>query len=140
MTGHALSLGWAYVLLVVIGVFGGLADVWVYKWAKADRAIWLAAACGAHAAGMLLFGLLLRWDTRAFCTVFMLSSVVHVVIVVGADALFFNGRLTLTEWAGMALAAVAVIVLEVGRPDKPHEAGPATPIASVAGEGDRVRP
>lgn len=137
---NELSLGWVYTLLAAIGILGGVGDVWVYKWAKTNRTFWVVAACIVHVASVVLFGLLLKWDSRAFCAAFMLTSVVHVVIVIAADVLFFGGELTPTEWAGMALAFVSVVLLEVGRKEGPPNEKPEPSAETRTGETDGDRP
>lgn len=134
-----MNAWWAWGLLAAIGVLGGIGDVWVYRWAKSDRTPWLAASCLAHAASVVLFGLLLKWDGRAFGTAFMLSSVVHVVLVVAADVLYLGGRPTSAEWAGMALAAVALVLLEAGRAEEPRGPVP-PPVAGSALDPEGAHP
>lgn len=126
-----MNTWWTWTALIAIGGLGGAGDIWVYEWARSGRTPWLAASCLAHGASVILFGLLLRWDGRAFCAAFMLSSVVHVALVVSADALFLGGRLTAAQWVGMALAAAAIVLLEASRPDEPGVPDPPHPVASV---------
>jgi multidrug transporter EmrE-like cation transporter len=123
----------AYAILLAIGITGGLGDVWIFKWAKSGQTVWLVAACVVWLASLLLFGLLLKLDTRTFSAAFMLSTVFHVVLVIVCDLVFFGGRLTPTEWVGMALAAAAVVVLELGRPEAEPAAIP--PAIAVARDG-----
>lgn len=73
------------------------------------------AACVVHIASVLLFGLLLKWDSHPFSSAFMLSSVVHVLVVAGADIFCFGGRPSRVEWAGFILAAFALVLIEMGR-------------------------
>lgn len=124
MPPSELSTFGVYSLLLIIGMLGGLGDAWTYSWATSHRAWWMVAACGVQIASVIVFGLLLRWDSRAFSSAFMLSSVVHVVVVMVADILCFGGRPTPTEWAGLILATVAVVLLEVGRDSRPHSDQP----------------
>jgi drug/metabolite transporter (DMT)-like permease len=115
-----LNTASVYALLVAIGILGGLGDAWVYNWARSHRAWWMVAACAVHVASVVLFGLLLRWDSRAFSSAFMLSSVVHVLVVVAADVALFGGRPNRIEWLGLLMATVGVVLLEVGREERPH--------------------
>lgn len=141
--GSAWSSAWVWGLLVAIGVLGGLGDIVVYQWARGDRVAWLVASCGLHVASVVLFGLLLRWDTRAFCAAFMLSSVVHVVLVVAGDVLVYGRRLSPREWAGMGLAAAAIVLLELGREGDarskpgPHADSAVLAVATISHEEER---
>lgn len=137
MDRNALDHAWTWILLVAIGVLGGVGDVWIYRWARSDRPVWLGVSCLAHGASVVLFGLLLKWDGRAFGSAFLLTSVVHVVLVVAADLLALGGRPNAVEWVGMVLAAIAILMLETGRADEPIEPPPPIPIpADPNPEGD----
>jgi len=112
---NSLSPLIAYVLLVASGITGGLGDIWIYNWAKSGKTYWLILAGIVWVASLYLFGLLLKWDTRTFSAAFMLCTVMHVVLVIFCDLLYFGGRLNRLECAGMVVAAIAVIMLEMGR-------------------------
>jgi len=121
-----------YVLLVAIGVTGGLGDIWIFKWAKSNNTLWLVLACLIWLASLILFGLLLKWDSRTFSAAVVLSTVFHVVLVVVCDMVYFGGRLTQMEWVGVGFAAVAVILLELGR--EKHDEPPPPAAAEFASE------
>ncbi|MFM7316790.1 MAG: hypothetical protein ACKO5E_07560 [bacterium] len=112
---HSLSPWVAYSLLVASGLTGGLGDIWIYNWAKSGKPHWLFLAGFVWLASLFLFGLLLKWDSRTFSAAFMLCTVMHVVLVIICDILYFGGRLNRLEWAGMVVAAIAVVMLEIGR-------------------------
>lgn len=112
---NALSSWVAYTLLIASGITGGLGDIWIYNWAKTGKLYWLLLAGTVWLASLFLFGLLLKWDSRTFSAAFMLCTVMHVVLVIVCDILYFGGRLNRLEWAGMVVAAIAVFMLEIGR-------------------------
>lgn len=117
-----------YGLLVAIGLSGGLGDIWIFNWARSSETWWLLVACFAWVVSLIMFGLLLKWDNRTFCAAFMLSTVFHVVLVVGVDLVYFGGRLSQLEWVGMGMATVAIVLFELGRehlPDAPPMPTPA---------------
>lgn len=110
-----------YGLLVAIGVTGGLGDIWIFNWARSGKTWWLVVACVVWLASLILFGVLLKWDSRTFSAAFMLSSVFHVVLVVVCDLIYYGGRLSRMECAGMGFAAIAVVLLELGRDHPPDD-------------------
>lgn len=119
-TGHPLVI---YGLLVAIGLTGALGDLWIYKWAVSDKAIWLVCASVVWLASLILFGVMIRLDSRSFSAAFMLVSLFHAVVVVVCDLSFFGGRLNRVEWLGLLLALVSVLVLEFGKEESGHQPG-----------------
>jgi drug/metabolite transporter (DMT)-like permease len=120
MSSH-MGIGWAYTMLLLIGITGGLGDVWIYHWVKTNRWLWLVAACVVWVASLLLFGLFLKWDTRSFTTAFILSSVFHVLLVGVSDLWFFGGKIGRLEWLGILLGVLSAICIELGRERLPEE-------------------
>ena len=117
-TGHDLLV---YGLLLGIGLTGALGDLWIYKWAVSQKPGWLVAASVVWLASLILFGVMLRLDSRSFSAAFMLVSVFHAVVVVACDVVFFGGRLNRVEWFGMALALASVLVLELSKDEAGQE-------------------
>ena len=117
-TGHDLLI---YALLLAIGLTGALGDLWIYKWAVGHKPGWLVAASVVWLASLILFGVMLRLDSRSFSAAFMLVSVFHAVVVVACDVVFFGGRLNRVEWFGMALALASVLVLELSKDEAGQE-------------------
>lgn len=104
-----------YTILSISGLAGALGDIWIYNWAKSGKWQWLILASIVWVASLLSFGLLLKWDTRAFSTAFILCSVIHIVMVIGSDVIYFGGRVNRLEAAGMIVAILALILMEIGR-------------------------
>ncbi|MEZ6094836.1 MAG: hypothetical protein R3C03_11480 [Pirellulaceae bacterium] len=107
-----------WLVLIAIGVLGATGDAWAFQWARTDRCVWIVAACVVHVASVVLFGWMLGWDRHQFCSVFMISSLVHAGVVVAADVSLFSATLSGREWLGVALAVVAVVLLESGRDER----------------------
>ena len=109
-----MQLWLGYLLLLLIGITGGLGDIWIYLWARSDRPVWLLLASVVWLISLVLFGLFLRFDSRGLGTAFMLSSVLHIGLVIAFDQLFTSARMNRLEWAGLFLAVLAVLLLELG--------------------------
>lgn len=120
-TGHPLVI---YGLLVAIGLTGALGDLWIYKWAVTDKTFWLVWASVVWLASLILFGVMLRLDSRSFSAAFMLVSLFHAVVVVVCDLAIYGGRLNRVEWLGLLLALVSVLVLEFGKEEAGQKLGP----------------
>ena len=104
-----------YLILGVSGITGALGDIWIYNWAKTGKWHWLVLASIVWVASLVSFGLLLKWDARAFSAAFMLCSIIHIVMVICADIFYFGGRINRLEAVGMIVAIIAVILMEIGR-------------------------
>lgn len=100
------------VILIAIGLLGAMADVWILRWAKTLDAGWGLASVLASLGSLGCFALILRSDTRSFSAIFMLSSVVHILVAIAADIVFWGTRLNRTEWLGITLAVLACLLLE----------------------------
>ena len=121
-----------YGLLVAVGVAGAIGDATLNQWARSNRTAWLLASYLIWAAVATLFGLLLRWDRFAFGAAVVLSLLVHAVAAVVIGRVCFGGRLSGWDWAGIACACAAVVLIEAGR----AAAGrPAHPPATHLGPG-----
>ncbi len=121
MADEHLNQWLTYGLLLVIGISGGLGDIWIYKWAKSGEFGWFLIASVVWLLSLILFAFLLKWDNRSFSAAFILSSISHVVLVLVCDLMYFGGRLSRLEWAGIGMAVVAICLLELGRADPAHE-------------------
>ena len=125
-SGHHLLI---FGLFLAIGLTGALGDLWIYKWAVSQKPLWLVAASVVWLASLILFGIMIRLDSRSFSAAFMLVSLFHAVVVVLCDLALFGGRLNRVEWLGMLLALASVLVLEFGKEEMGSEPG-ATPLHS----------
>lgn len=112
-----------YCLLVVVGVAGAIGDAALNQWAKSSRIGWLLASCVIWIGVATLFGLVLKWERFTFSAAVILALVVHSVVAVAFDRLYFSGRLSGWEWAGIVFAFAAVVFIEIGRASGP-DSGP----------------
>jgi hypothetical protein len=112
---QTIALPAVYGLLIVVGLVGGLGDILLLKWARSQLIGWLVAAAVVWACALALLGHFLRWEHFTFGTAIVVATVVHVALDVGFDAVFNEVRLNRTEWLGLVLALVAVVLLEAGR-------------------------
>lgn len=112
------SLGF-YGLLLGVGLLGALSDAVLNQWAKVGGIGWLVASYAAWCVVATVLGFMFRAKHFSFGTatvIFLLANVVFAVLV---DYVVFKGKITKWQWVGIALAAIALVVLELG---KAHEA------------------
>lgn len=109
-----------YTLLFAIGVTGGLGDIWIFQWTRTPRWQWLFAASAVWLLSLFLFAALLMRGNRTFGAAFMLSTVLHIVLVVLCDCAWFGTRPSRTEWFGMVLAFFSIVLLEIGHQTQAH--------------------
>jgi len=104
-----------YALLVMIGITSGVGDILLYKWAKASHAGWLLAAYAVWSISIASLGLLFKLDHFSFGAAVVLATVIHLVISVFWSLLITSARVTALEALGLIFAAIAIVLLEVGR-------------------------
>ena len=141
MAGEHLNSWLTYGLLLAIGISGGLGDIWIYKWSKSGDFRWLLISCVVWLLSLMLFAILLKWDNRSFSAAFILSSISHVILVLVCDLIYFGGRLSRLEWAGIGLSFIAICLLELGR-EAPAIEVPSSPSATDpdGSEQSTIRP
>jgi hypothetical protein len=101
-------------MLFAIGVTGAFGDIWIYEWSKTGKPSRLLLAGAVWLLSLLLFGFYLKWDIRPFGTAFMLSTVLHILMVAAWDVVYYRSAFTPLEWTGMAFGLLAVVFLEIG--------------------------
>lgn len=107
---------WAfYLLLLFAGLTGGCGDIWLAKWAKEDRPVWLATGLMSWLVCLILFAMLIRHSGRSVGVTFTLSAVVHIAIVLGWDLSTGEAQTSKLEWAGIAIAMAGVVLVEYGQ-------------------------
>jgi drug/metabolite transporter (DMT)-like permease len=105
-----------YWLLVVVGVFGAIGDTALNLWARSNRSQWLLLSYFLWIGVATLFGFILRWHRYTFGAAVVLALLVHAVAALVIDKVYFGGRLSGWEWAGLACACAAIALIEIGRP------------------------
>ena len=119
MSGFAV-----YGLLVVVGVFGAVGDATLNQWARTHRLWWLLLSYLIWIGVATLFGFVLRWERFTFAAAVALELLVHSVAAIVIDKAYFGGRLSVWEWAGIACACAAVMLIEIGRSNAPRPEAP----------------
>lgn len=102
-----------YVLAVFAGLIGGVGDALLNQWAKAGGKAWYAI--GGYCCWLIaltLFTAMLKRGLLAHCVILFL--VANCLLVLLASALVFQEHLSPQKWLGIALAIVALIVIEMG--------------------------
>ena len=110
---HASIL--TYFLLVLIGLSGSVGEILLYKGVKSVNSLWLLAAGGLWFVSLMLMGLLFKMEHFSFGAVVVLATIIHLTVAVLWGLLFTGNRISPLELAGLILAVIAVILLEVGR-------------------------
>ncbi|MGE0882454.1 MAG: hypothetical protein AB7P14_02815 [Blastocatellales bacterium] len=109
------NLTLVYGLLVLIGISSGVGDILLYKWAKAAHGGWLLAAYAVWSVSIASLGLLFKLDHFSFGAAVVLATVIHLAIGVCWSLLMTDAKVTTLEIIGLIFAAIAVILLELGR-------------------------
>jgi hypothetical protein len=109
------NLAVVYALLIWIGITGGIGDILLYKWAKAAHFGWLLAAYAVWAICIASLGLLFKLNHFSFGAAVVLATVIHLAIGVCWSLLMTGAKVTTLEIIGLIFAAIAVVLLEMGR-------------------------
>lgn len=104
-----------YALLVLIGLTSSVSEILLYRWVKSATPLWLLFAGGLWLSSLMLLGLLFKAEHFSFGAVVVLATLVHLVIGIGWGLLFSGYKLSSLELTGLLFAALAVVLLEVGR-------------------------
>jgi len=115
MIRNGYSVPTVYGLLLLIGVTSGVGDILLYQWAKSRGTVWLLMAYTVWIFSLTLYGFLFRTEHFSFGAAVVLATVIHLVISVLWGLFFTESKLSTIEMAGLILAIIAVILLEVGR-------------------------
>jgi multidrug transporter EmrE-like cation transporter len=119
-----------YLMLVLVGVAGACGDILVSRWAKTNGTGWLLGSWVFWIISVTLFGYFLKSDRFAFSTAIFIAFAAHGILSLLFELAVLKTKLSREEWLGMALAIIAVLVLEVGRSRREEAA--VNPTASVA--------
>lgn len=112
-----------YAVLVAVGVLGAASDAVLNQWARTGSIWWQLAAYASWILVATLLGWILRMNYFTFGAAVVLFLMVNSVAALLIDSTFFAGRLSLRGWIGIALAAAAIVTIEL---DRSH-AAPFTP-------------
>jgi multidrug transporter EmrE-like cation transporter len=104
-----------YVVLLGAGVLGAISDAILNQWAKTNQTVWLLAACASWIAVATLLGLILKWQYFTFGGAVVFFLLVNSAGAVLLDYKLFGEKMTAWQWAGIALAIMAMCCIEIGR-------------------------
>lgn len=110
-----------YGLLVGVGLLGAISDAVLNRWAKVGGIGWLVASYAAWCVVATVLGVMYRAKHFSFGAATAIFLLANVVFAVGMDYLLFEGKITKTQWAGIGLAALALVVLELGKANEVAE-------------------
>lgn len=102
-----------YSVILIIGMVGGLGDLLIYQWAKQGGAKWIVSGLAFWFVGLTLFGVVLRCGNSLGFT-FVLSAVVHIILVLGWDLLVEKTQISRLEMLGLLVAVLGILLMEVG--------------------------
>jgi multidrug transporter EmrE-like cation transporter len=118
-----------YVLLALAGALGAVGDALLNQWVRTSRISWLIPALSLWIIACFLFVLLLKLEYFGFSGAVLLALLIHSILAVFLDRLWFNGRVTPAQWMGFLFAFAAIVLIEIGR-----SASPTPPRDAPAGQ------
>ncbi len=110
-----LSSFYVYSLLVLIGLTGGIGDIFLYKWAGSRQVGWLLGAYLFWWCCLTSLGVLFRLEYFTFGAAIILATVIHLFISLLWALLFTEGTLNRIEMVGIVFGVIAIVLLEIGR-------------------------
>lgn len=119
-----------YALLVLIGALCAFGDAAIYHWAKTGTVQWWAISSVLWIVAATLLGLIFQKNLFSLSIGAVLTLVVHCVVVLIIDRLYYGTKLPLLQWGGIAFFAVGITLVEIGREsttpqiDKPATVSP----------------
>lgn len=102
-------------MVVAVAALGATGDVLVNQWAKTHLVRWWLMSIPVWVMTATVFGFVLRERHYSFSVALVVILLFHSGLVLAWDALAERAILTLTQWAGVAVAIVAIVLMEVGR-------------------------
>lgn len=103
---------WLWGLVTLVGITGGVSDIWIARWAESGQSRWLLSASAICVFSLWLFGWLIKTDSRSLSHLLMLATLTHVLQVVVYEIAIRGHRPSRLEFAGLLLGLVALMLLE----------------------------
>ena len=104
-----------FLMVVAVAMLGGVGDVLVNQWAKTQLVQWWLWSIPVWVLTATVFGVALREKRYSFGITVVVILLLHSGLVLAWDALVERASLAPTQWAGVAAAMVAIVLMEVGR-------------------------
>jgi len=104
----------AYTILIASGALGALGDVLMNHWAKSGKTLSLVASLFLWVVAVSAFAWLLKAGRFPFGGAVVLGLLVHSTTALIFDRLYFGGRLSIWQWGGIALAVLAMVLIDLG--------------------------
>lgn len=105
----------AYGLIFAVGVTGSVGDILINRWALSRDTPSLVCSYLSWMISVTLLGYFLRLERYTFSSAIVIAVIFHILVAVFADLQFFGGRITKLQWLGFAFAALAFVLIELGR-------------------------
>jgi len=111
MANHFGAFPWVYAFLGIVAATGAASDILLNYWVKSGSAIWFVGALALSASSVVCFSWALKEREFAFGAAVVLALLLHSVVAVLFDRLYFGGHLTHWQWAGIACALAAIVLI-----------------------------
>lgn len=104
-----------FLMVVAVAALGATGDMLVNQWAKTLLVRWWVLSISMWIATATVFGFVLREKHYSFSVALIIILLLHSGLVLAWDALVERAILMPTQWAGVAAAIAAIVLMEVGR-------------------------
>src|SRR3989344_3382144 len=104
-----------FLMVVAVAALGVAGDVLVNQWAKTQSVQWWLWSIPVWVLTATVFGVVLREKHYSFGITVVVILLIHSGLVLAWDSLVERADLAPTQWAGVAAAIAAVVLLEAGR-------------------------
>lgn len=104
-----------FVMVVTVALLGVTGDVLINQWAKTTFVHWWWLSIPVWIVTATLFGVVLRDGHYSFGVAVVVILLLHSGLVLVWDVMFERTILTPVQWAGVAAALAALILIEIGR-------------------------
>src|SRR4051812_8508978 len=107
-----------WIVISLLGLFGGLADIVLNQWSKTMSLQWWTASAGMFLAFMTGLGMAMRLANAkgySLTAVVLLVLLANIMAVGLWDFVIGATRFTHLQWLGAILAVTAMVLFELGK-------------------------
>ncbi|KKT84733.1 MAG: hypothetical protein UW83_C0037G0001 [Parcubacteria group bacterium GW2011_GWD1_44_9] len=104
-----------FLMVVTVAALGVAGDVLVNQWAKTHLVRWWLLSLPVWVVTATVFGVVLREKHYSFGITVVVILLIHSGLVLAWDTLIERAILTPMQWAGVAAAIAAIVLMEGGR-------------------------